>query len=293
MMRLWPRRDLAQVRELTVDDLPEALALCALDHVASMLAATRVEEGMRRQQLQPGALLGYPEHGPLTALCWVGVNLVPAVGDGPSSAMEEFAAAVIERGSRFSSLVGARLPVMELWHHLEMRGMQAREIREHQPAMLMTAPSALTPDPHVRLSTIADLDALIPACIAMFTEEVGYSPLSPDGSYERRIEQLVRQGRSYIRRFGEAEGNEPGDVLFKAEVGAATADMVQIQGVWTNPRVRGQGYATAAMAAVVGDSLRRIAPGVSLYVNDYNHAAIEVYRRVGFEQVGEYATVMV
>ncbi len=55
------------------------------------------------------------------------------------------------------------------------------------------------------------------------------------------------------------------------------------------------------MAAVVrlarelgpADAARGAAPPVvSLYVNDYNAPALATYRRVGFEQVGTYATVL-
>ncbi len=31
---------------------------------------------------------------------------------------------------------------------------------------------------------------------------------------------------------------------------------------------------------------------MSLYANDYNEAAARMYRRVGFDQVGTFATVM-
>ena len=44
------------------------------------------------------------------------------------------------------------------------------------------------------------------------------------------------------------------------------------------------------MAAVV-QLARSMVPTVSLYVNDYNLAARATYARVGFEQVGEFATV--
>jgi hypothetical protein len=46
------------------------------------------------------------------------------------------------------------------------------------------------------------------------------------------------------------------------------------------------------MAAVVRDALRRVAPSVSLYVNDYNIPARRAYARCGFRQVGEFATVL-
>ena len=39
-----------------------------------------------------------------------------------------------------------------------------------------------------------------------------------------------------------------------------TRHTAQIQGVWVEPRWRGRGLATAGMAAVVDDVLRRVAP---------------------------------
>jgi predicted GNAT family acetyltransferase len=46
------------------------------------------------------------------------------------------------------------------------------------------------------------------------------------------------------------------------------------------------------MSAVVADALRTVAPAVSLYVNDFNVAALEVYARCGFRQVGMFASVL-
>jgi predicted GNAT family acetyltransferase len=46
------------------------------------------------------------------------------------------------------------------------------------------------------------------------------------------------------------------------------------------------------MAAVVAQSLRDVAPVVSLYVNDYNHAARATYRRVGFTDRGTFMSVL-
>ena len=66
----------------------------------------------------------------------------------------------------------------------------------------------------------------------------------------------------------------------------------QIQGVFVPPDRRGQGFATAGMAAVVELVRREIAPTVSLYVNDWNTAARAVYERVGFRETARFATVM-
>src|SRR5699024_12356328 len=52
-----------------------------------------------------------------------------------------------------------------------------------------------------------------------------------------------------------------------------------------------RGYAAAGMAAVVEYAQRHVAPVVSLYVNAYNTPALAVYRKVGFHQVGTFATL--
>jgi predicted GNAT family acetyltransferase len=46
------------------------------------------------------------------------------------------------------------------------------------------------------------------------------------------------------------------------------------------------------MAAVVALAQQTIAPAVSLYVNAFNEAARRSYERVGFRQVGTFATVL-
>ena len=105
-----------------------------------------------------------------------------------------------------------------------------------------------------------DLAALYPACVAMYTEEVGVSPESAGGKdlYRARVRQLISRGWSFARF------DERGRVIFKAEVACATPYAAQVQGVWVAPDRRGEGLAAAGMAAVValvraGDRARRLA----------------------------------
>jgi predicted GNAT family acetyltransferase len=131
------------------------------------------------------------------------------------------------------------------------------------------------------------LEILLPAAIAMFTEEVGVSPLRADGGagYRARVAELVRSGQSLAWM-------ERGEVIFKAEIGAVSRAACQIQGVWVAPAHRGRGIGTAGTAAVVEYARTTIAPVVSLYVNDFNSPARAAYRRVGFREVGRYASVL-
>ena len=142
----------------------------------------------------------------------------------------------------------------------------------------------------MRLSRPAELDVLLPACVQMFVEEVGYSPLGADPrAYESRVASLIEEGRSFVHI---EDGPDGPSVVFKAELGAVTRDVAQVQGVWTAPRLRHRGLGTRGMAAVVAHTLEHVAPIVSLYVNDFNIKALATYHKVGFRQVGSYATVL-
>lgn len=81
-------------------------------------------------------------------------------------------------------------------------------------------------------------------------------------------------------------------MVFKAEIGAVTPEACQIQGVWVAPDRRGEGLSETGMAAVLEYALRDFSPLVSLYVNDYNAPARAAYRRVGFREVGAFASIL-
>jgi predicted GNAT family acetyltransferase len=71
-----------------------------------------------------------------------------------------------------------------------------------------------------------------------------------------------------------------------------SARVGQLQGVWVHPDRRGGGLGTAGTAAVVNRLVHGLGRTASLYVNAFNAPALAAYRRIGFQQVGQYATVL-
>ena len=166
----------------------------------------------------------------------------------------------------------------------------AREVRACQPLLAIDTWPQVPADPFVRPVRLDEVDTLFPASVAMFTEEVGVSPVADGGAgYRARVRELVAGGNAFAR-IDDRHGTR--EVVFKADIGYATAAACQVQGVWVDPDLRGQGLGAAGMAAVVEQARRTIAPVVSLYVNDFNRTARAVYERVGFRQVGTFATVL-
>jgi len=267
---------------------PQIDAVLGRDPVAHAFVASRVQaggpNGMDAWRLG-GELWGHVTDGELESLCYSGANLVPV--DASKEAVRAFAERARRQGRRCSSLVGPADEVLGLWELLEPSWGPAREVRDVQPLMATGYQPLVRPDPLVRHVRPEELDVVLPACIAMFTEEVGVSPLLGDGgaAYRARVAELVSGGRAFARI-------EDGKVVFKAEVGVVSRDACQVQGVWVDPERRGEGLAPAGMAAVVRACLKRFAPVVSLYVNIFNLPALATYDRVGFSRVGTFATVL-
>jgi len=278
-------------RTLDDADLPAAARLCARMPVESVLAANRIE-AVARSGLKSsgGQLWGFERGGELLAVCWAGANLVPVIPAGTDGALDAFAGLARTQGRRCSSIVGESAAALGLWQRLADSWSRPREIRANQPSLVIDHEPLVDPDPLVRRSVPADYELVLPACVRMFTEEVGYSPASgPHGPYETRVRSLIAEGRSFLRL---ARGTEGADVIFKAELGAVAGGVAQVQGVWVPPAHRGQRLSESGMAAVVELTRADVAPAVSLYVNDYNTRALAAYHRVGFRQVGTFATVL-
>ena len=139
---------------------------------------------------------------------------------------------------------------------------------------------------YARLATSADLGELLPAAAAMFTEEVGFDPIARYGDgYAARLRTLIAGQRSAIVT------DVNGRVIFKADAGIVNLDAAQVQGVWLHPDYRGYGLAKPFFAAAA-QVLQRRYPHLSLYVNDYNARALAMYRGTGWEQIGQFSTII-
>jgi len=271
---------------LTQNDWPALKLLLDSSPLDTIFLGARVE----RFGLDAAALgcpvIGVFRNDALVAAVHAGANLMP-VGD-PDAFGE-----VIERMGprvRTQSILGPAPLVARLYSGLVQRWgttwAAPRDLRPHQPLMIWRrgSPVPVTPDPRVRAMTPDDLDAYYAAAVRMYTEEVGNSPLDATDSYKSHVRFLLANGRA----FGASDGIR---VWYKTDIGAVYGNICQVQGVWLDPALRGHNLSEGLMAAV----LQLLNPSwqtVSLYVNEYNVRARRMYDHLGFEVVGEYATVL-
>jgi predicted GNAT family acetyltransferase len=273
------------VRQLGESERAAVERILDRDPYAGAQVAERVATHGLNWWRADGRLYGHGDSRRVESLLWSGAHLVPVCTT--PAAIAAFAELLGTETRVCSSIIGRADAVLDLWDRLGGHWGRARDIRPSQPLLVTGEDPPVAPDPAVRLVRPNEIDQLFPAAVAMYTEEVGVSPLLDDGGrgYRRRMAELVRGKRAYGRFAGDR-------VIFKAELAIVTARTAQVQGVWVDPEFRGRGLATPAMAAVTRDALHRVAPTVSLYVNDYNTPARRVYARCGFAPAGTFATVL-
>lgn len=277
LLRLVDERRVSVVRDaVAVNRVLDA------DPVGSCMVAARVAD----HGVDPNSIGGelWTRRRVEDSLCYAGANMIPL--RGAVEDLNAFADKAMRSARRCSSLVGRAELVLPMWQRLESAWGPARDVREHQPLLALGGPPACAVDPEVRRVRIEELDAYLVAAVDMFIGEVGIDPRIGDGGrgYRRRIAGLIAAGRAWARF-------ERGEVIFKAEVGSQSPAVGQIQGVWVHPDRRGRGLGAAGTAALVAAV---VAEGrtASLYVNGYNTVARAAYERVGFAQVGTFATVL-
>jgi GNAT superfamily N-acetyltransferase len=160
------------------------------------------------------------------------------------------------RGERM--IIGARDTVRAFWELVASWHPRPRLVRDRQLVMMLDRAHLL---PYERLANVRHARPEESAIVA-------------EGSA-----QMMRQELDYDPRRG------------SPDFGPWCERTVQLQGIWTPPALRGRGLATASLAAIC-DRLLEVSPTLSLYVNDFNERAIALYRRVGFQHVGDFQTIL-
>lgn len=274
------------VRVLGPPDRDAFVALAGASPVVNVFADYRARLTNLDERWLGGQMWGRFRDGELVAGIHMGANVVPV--ECTEDDLRDFAPALLRRVKHTGTIVGPQASVRALWDVVGPRWPRPREVRWTQPHLELSGPPAVEADLSVRMTTKEDLPALYPACVAMYTEEVGVSPEEGHGAdlYRARVQQLIGRGWSF------ASFDERGEVVFKAEVACATERAAQIQGVYVRPDRRGEGLAAHGMATVARYVRRSIAPVVSLYVNEWNEPARAAYARVGFVQTATMSTLM-
>jgi uncharacterized protein len=188
------------------------------------------------------------------------------------------------RGERM--IVGDRETVRAFWESVAGWHVAPRIVRDRQLVMMVDR-NRFHPYERrtaVRQARREDWSAVADGSAQMVRQELAYDPRRNAPEFGAGIRAMIERKLWWIGSAGDR-------LCFFCNVGPWCSQTIQLQGIWTPPELRGQGLATASLAAIC-DRLLEVSPTLSLYVNDFNEPAIALYRRVGFEHVGDFQTLL-
>jgi ribosomal protein S18 acetylase RimI-like enzyme len=269
------------VRSLGWSDQTAALEFLEREPIMNAYLVSRIlEEGIAGLGDHVAVFL----RGELVGIAMVGWNIVMAVERSLPHEMRDlvvsiFADQVTRTGDAPRAIISEVSLVETLWRQIAAWVSPPTVWRDRQPVYVLDDMDDPPELDLVRYSRAGDLDALVPACAAMHLEEVGIDPMARDASgYRQRIRELISQQRSMVLF-------QKGKLVFKTEFSAVTTQTVQLMGVWTRPEERRHGWAQRGLREICGHLLHRHRR-VSLFVNDFNKPAIDLYESIGFRPIG-------
>jgi uncharacterized protein len=215
-------------------------------------------------------------------VAYFGRQIVLAAEPATLSAFGEHARR--HRGDRM--IVGPRELVRGFWNEVRDWHAAPRLVRDRQLVMMLDRAHLRRYERGV-LVGYARLDewrAVADGSADMIRHELAYDPRRGSPEFGAGIRAMIERKLWWV-------GRSDGNLCFFCNLGPWCEKTIQLQGIWTPPELRGRGLAAASLAAIC-DRLLEVSPTLSLYVNDFNEAAIALYRRVGFRHAGDFQTIL-
>ena len=188
------------------------------------------------------------------------------------------------RGERM--IVGPRETVRAYWNAVAGWHAAPRLVRDRQFVMAVDR-KRLRPQTRttaVRHAKPDEWQAVADSSARMIRQELAYDPRLGSPEFSAGIRYMIERKLWWVATVA-------GELCFFCNVGPWCDRTIQLQGIWTPPELRGHGFAAASLAAIC-ERLLDVSPTISLYVNDFNESAVALYRRVGFEHVGDFQTLL-
>lgn len=280
-MATLPAEGRWSIRSVSDDDASAALAFLRRDPLINVYLVSRILEERFASATQ---MVEVRHNREIVLMASLATNVVlaadPTVAtDVTDTAISVVADRILTRVLPVRAIISPANLVEMLWKRLKTRLDPPTVVRMTQPVYAIRGRLDFPDLKEGRYATMRDLDALVPACAAMHKEEVGIDPMERDAAgYRERIRELVEKKRSVIRVV-------EGRIAAKCEYSAVTGEAVQLMGVWTDPHFRRRGLSRELLREVCGH-LARKGRTVTLFVNDFNRPAVDLYESLGFQRIG-------
>jgi uncharacterized protein len=271
----------AQALPLREKEKSEALSFLAQRPLHTVYMASLMRDNGVDSPLNRGGFYGYRgSQGHLEGIALLGhATLVEARSESSLTAFARLA----QHSSLPYLIRGEEDLVKKFWSQYGKSGQGARRVCRELLLEQVTAPQG----PEIaglRQATLADLEGVIRVNSEMAQAESGTDPLKrdPEG-FRARIAQRIARGRNWIWM-------EDGKLLFKADIIAATPQVIYLEGIYVEPNERGKGYGSIGLRQL-GRMLLRRTGSICLTLNANKEKTKSFYTKAGYALRSCYDTI--
>jgi uncharacterized protein len=193
-------------------------------------------------------------------------------------------AEIAQRCSSAHMILGEQERIEEFWSQYQSGGQEMRLACRESLFELRYQDRLEQELADLRLATLAELDLIVPIQAKMAQDESGINPLERDADgFRQRCRRRIEQGRSWVVV-------RDGELLFKADIISDTEEVIYLEGIWTNEKLRGAGHGINCMSQLAKELLQRT-KAITLLVDERNKRAQAFYRKCGFRLLSTYDTI--
>lgn len=283
--RLRATPDLKKTYALTENDRGETLRFLAVRPVHTVVMASFIEDNGVVSELNRGKFFGYRNaDGHVEGIALIGhTTLVEARTDDALKALA-FVARNAETPIHLIMSSGANAAEF----HAYLTGGSAKP----RLTCVETLFEARVPfnvqecEWNIRTADMCQLEQVAAAQAEIAFIESGVDPLLNDrDGFLSRVTRRIEQGRIFTVY-------EEGELIFKADIIAETADTIYLEGIYVHPSRRGKGVGPHCLAKLTADLLGRVNNVCMLSNVDFPEAH-KSFEKAGFRQSGHCVTFFV
>ena len=277
--------DLSKVERLTGENEAEVLEFLSVRPVHTVVMTSFINDNGIENELNRGKFYGFRNmNGRLEGVALIGHSTL--VEARTEEAMHGLALVARRSETPIHLIMSDGEAAEAFWgyysdNHAEPRLTCSEELFELSFPFLVQECSW-----DVRYATLNELEQVAEAQAEVALIESEVDPMVRDREgFLKRVSRRIEQNRVFVVV-------ENGELVFKADVVAQTAEVAYLEGVYVNPKYRGQGVGSKCLAEV-GLRLLREVHNVCLLSNTEFAQAHSSFRRAGFQNTDRCTTLFV
>jgi hypothetical protein len=275
----------ASLQMLTEADRREVFSFLSRRPVHTVVMTSFIQDNGMESTENRGKFYGYRDSkGQLEGVALIGHTTLVEAHSG--NAIAEFARVARESETPIHFMMSDGSTIENFWQYFVDNSREPRLVCTEK---LFEITSPVEPRENVsnlRQATEEELLQVAEAHAEIALAESGVDPMKRDREgFLRRTLGRIQKGRTWVVF-------ENGELLFKADVVAENSEVIYLEGIYVNPKLRGKGLASSCLSHLCGILLDKV-KHICLLSNVEFKNAHQAYLKAGFKMQDTYQTIFV